>query len=60
MGNTCLRTRPLPHRRFRRIDTISPRNHVHHFRLTAPEPIDSDFRSWVREAYAVGTPAHLR
>jgi hypothetical protein len=51
--------RRLPHRRFRRIDTISPRNHVHHFRLVTVEDVDDDFRSWVREAYAVGAQEHL-
>lgn len=52
--------RRFPHPRFRRIDTISARNHVHHFRLTTPAEVDADFRAWVREAYAVGAQAHLR
>jgi hypothetical protein len=39
--------------------TISPRNHVHHFRLVTVEDVDDDFRSWVREAYAVGAQEHL-
>lgn len=52
--------RRLPHPRFRRIETISPRNHVHHFRLTSPAEIDVDFRAWLREAYAVGKQEHLR
>ena len=52
--------RRLPHPRFRRIDTISARNHVHHFRLTSPADIDEDFRAWLREAYAVGKQEHLR
>ena len=51
--------RRLPHPRFRRIDTISRRNHVHHFRLVSPTEVDADFRSWLREAYAVGAQAHL-
>lgn len=51
--------RRLPHPRFRRIDTISQRNHVHHFRLTALDEIDDDFRAWLREAYAVGAQKHL-
>ena len=46
--------------RFRRIDTISRRNHVHHFRLTAPGDIDAQFRGWIREAYRVGAQEHLR
>jgi hypothetical protein len=52
--------RRLPHPRFRRIDTISPRNHVHHFRLVSPVEVDSDFRAWLREAYAVGAQEHLQ
>lgn len=52
--------RRLEHSRFRRIETFSPRNHVHHFRLTQPADVDSTFRSWLREAYAVGEQRHLR
>jgi uncharacterized protein DUF5655 len=52
--------RRLPHPRFRRIETISPRNHVHHFRLVALDEVDADFRAWLREAYAVGAQEHLR
>ncbi|HEX6049366.1 MAG TPA: DUF5655 domain-containing protein [Gemmatimonadaceae bacterium] len=52
--------RRLEHPRFRRIETISARNHVHHFRLTQPADIDATFLSWLREAYAVGEQRHLR
>ena len=52
------RRRPLP--RFRRIDTISARNHVHHFRLVSPTEVDAEFGSWLREAYAVGAQEHLK
>jgi hypothetical protein len=51
--------RRLPHPRFRRIDTISARNHVHHFRLAEPGEIDDEFRLWLREAYSVGAQEHL-
>ena len=51
--------RRRPHPRFRRIDTISARNHVHHFRLVSPTEVDAEFSSWLREAYAVGAQAHL-
>jgi hypothetical protein len=47
------------HPRFRQIQTISPRNHVHTFRLTSPGHIDADFRSWLAEAYSVGEQRHL-
>jgi endogenous inhibitor of DNA gyrase (YacG/DUF329 family) len=50
--------RRLEHPRFRRIQTISPRNHVHSFRLTSRRDIDADFRSWLEEAYEVGKQSH--
>jgi endogenous inhibitor of DNA gyrase (YacG/DUF329 family) len=46
--------------RFRRIDTISRRNHVHVFRITRAAEIDAEFRRWLAEAYAVGKQEHLR
>ncbi len=52
--------RRLASPRFRRIDTISPRNHVHVFRITRAGEIDAEFRSWLVEAYAVGKQEHLR
>jgi hypothetical protein len=45
--------------RFRRVETISPRNHVHHFRLLSVADVDDRFQDWVREAYAVGEQKHL-
>ncbi len=45
--------------RFRRIETFSPRNVLHAFRLTSPEEIDDEFRGWLREAYDVGMQRHL-
>ena len=51
------RRRPSP--RFRRIDTISPRNHVHVFRLQSPEEVDAEVESWLAEAYEVGAQRHL-
>lgn len=52
-------SRRIPHPRFRRIDMISRRNHVHHFRLTSLREVDAEFRAWLREAYAVGAQEHL-
>jgi hypothetical protein len=52
--------RRLPSPRFRRIETFSPRNHLHAFRLSHPDDIDDEFRAWLAEAYQVGTQAHLR
>ena len=51
--------RRLEHPRFTRIETFSPRNHLHAFRLRQLSDIDADFRAWVEEAYAVGRQDHL-
>jgi hypothetical protein len=51
--------RRLANPRFRKIETISPRNHVHHFRLQTLSDIDCEFESWLKEAYAVGEQRHL-
>jgi hypothetical protein len=51
--------RRFEHPRFRRIETISPRNHVHAFRLEQPGDIDDTFVAWMREAYDVGEQRHL-
>ena len=50
---------PTPRPFVRRIETISPRNHVHHFRLTSAADLDSDFVALLRDAYAVGGQRHL-
>ena len=46
--------------RFVRIDTISPRNVVHAFRLATPADVDAEFTAWLAEAYQVGAQQHLR
>lgn len=51
--------RRLEHPRFRRIETFSPRNHMHVFRLNEPGEIDGDFHAWLAEAYLVGEQRHL-
>ena len=43
---------------FPRVTTYSPRNHVHEFRLEAPEEIDDRLREWIGAAYAVGMQRH--
>ncbi|MBV9884202.1 MAG: hypothetical protein JO276_14425 [Sphingomonadaceae bacterium] len=43
---------------FGKIETISRRNHVHHFRLDAVEEVEP-LREFAREAYAVGRQEHL-
>jgi hypothetical protein len=51
--------RRLEHPRFRKIETFSPRNHLHAFRLEQRSDIDDTFLAWVREAYDVGAQKHL-
>lgn len=50
---------PMPRMFVRRIETISPRNHVHHFRLASEADLTPDFLALLREAYAVGEQRHL-
>ncbi len=52
--------RRLEHPRFRRIESISPRNHVHYFRIGSVAELDVEVAGWLREAYRVGEQAHLR
>jgi hypothetical protein len=51
--------RRLESPRFTRIETFSPRNHLHAFRLTSLADIDGEFRAWLAEAYKVGEQRHL-
>jgi Domain of unknown function (DUF5655) len=52
--------RRLDDPRFRAVQTISPRTHVHTFRLTHVGEIDDQFRAWLAEAYLVGDQRRLR
>ena len=45
--------------RFSRVDTFSPRNVVHAFRLDSPADVDQEFTGWLAEAYQVGLQQHL-
>ncbi len=51
--------RRLDSPRFVSIETISPRNHVHRFRLESPADLDAELRAWLEEAYRVGEQRHL-
>lgn len=51
--------RRLEHPRFRLVQTFSPRNHLHAFRLTSLADVDDDFCAWLAEAYEVGEQKHL-
>jgi hypothetical protein len=50
--------RRVEHPRFLKVETISPRNHLHHWELRRVEEIDGQFREWFRESYAVGERKH--
>jgi Domain of unknown function (DUF5655) len=45
---------------FVRVESLSPRNHVHHFRLESKEQLTPELVRWVGEAYKVGRQEHLR
>jgi hypothetical protein len=51
--------RRLAHPRFRTIQSISPRTHVHTFRLAKADEVDAEVDAWFREAYEVGAQRHL-
>ena len=52
--------RRLEHPRFRRVETFSPRNHLHQFRLERLQDVDEEVAAWLAEAYQVGEQRHLR
>jgi len=43
---------------FTKVETFSPRNHAHHFRLDGAGAVEG-LREFAREAYAVGRQEHL-
>ena len=51
--------RRVEHPRFTRVETFSPRNHLHAFRIDSLAELDNEFAAWVREAYGVGEQKHL-
>lgn len=52
-------TRRLQSPRFTRLETMTPRCYVHHFRIKSLSELDEEVRSWLGEAYQVGTQEHL-
>jgi len=52
-------TRRLETPRFSRIETMTPKCYVHHFRIESLNELDEEVRTWLREAYQVGTQEHL-
>lgn len=51
--------RRLTSPRFRRIESFSPRNHAHYFRIYSFDELDDEVKSWLEEAYRVGKQEHL-
>ncbi|HEX5190172.1 MAG TPA: DUF5655 domain-containing protein [Streptosporangiaceae bacterium] len=45
--------------RFSKVESYSPRNVLHEFRLGAPDEVDDQFMTWLAEAYQVGIQRHL-
>jgi hypothetical protein len=52
-------SRRLESPRFRSVQTFSPRNHLHTFRLSTLADVDDELRAWLAEAYHVGEQRHL-
>jgi hypothetical protein len=51
--------RRINHRRFHKVETISPSAHIHMLRVKKPAELDGRVAAWLREAYAVGRQEHL-
>jgi hypothetical protein len=60
LGGHLVLARRIDSPRFLRIDTYSPGNVVHTFRLASPAEVDDEFVAWLAEAYGVGAQQHLR
>lgn len=45
--------------RFKRIETMSPKCFVHHFKIESVSDLDNEVASWLCEAYHVGTQEQL-
>ncbi len=52
--------RRAEHKLFPKVETFSPRNHLHTIRLTARADLTPSFRRFAAEAYRVGAQEHLR
>jgi hypothetical protein len=58
VGHVVL-ARRVENPRFTKIESISPRNHVHSFCFSSEDELDQEVLGWVREAYRVGQQRHL-
>jgi hypothetical protein len=59
LGAHVVLARRLESPRFAKIETISPRNHVHHFTIRHVRELDEEVAAWLREACQVGLQLHL-
>jgi len=60
MNAHVILARRVEHIRFTKIESISPKNHVHHFRITSIEELNQEVEGWLNEAYKVGCQEHLK
>jgi len=65
IGDECLDlhlvlARRIEDPRFRRIESLGPRCHVHHLRICAVTDFDDPLQAWIGEAYRVGEQKHLQ
>jgi len=44
---------------FEKVQSVSPHNHLHVFRLTSEDQLDDEFRQYVRAAHRVGLQEHI-
>ena len=52
-------TRPIDSPRLTRVEYVPPYYYVHRLRLSEPADLDPELRSWLAEAYEVGTQRHV-
>ena len=45
--------------RFIKVESYSPRNHVHVFRVVSEDEIEEELREWIAMAYEVGCQHHI-
>lgn len=53
-------TRRIASPRFRRVETIGPRVHLHSLRITEAGQLNRELAGWIREAYRIGCQEHLQ
>jgi hypothetical protein len=60
LGGGLWLKRRVEHPLFCRIESVTPKDHIHRFRLTSLADLrDQNLKAFLREAYAVGCQEHL-